>query len=186
MSAKTAAASGLATRYATALFELAEEASELDAVAADLETVDAMVAESDDLRILIESPVLSRDVQRRAILAVAEKAGLCDLATKFLGVLANKRRLFALPGVSRAYRDMLAAHKGEVTAEVTTATELSEEQLEEVKAAAAKFAGQAVSVETEVDPSLLGGLVVRVGSRMMDASLKTKLLHLEQSMRGIG
>ena len=186
LSANTAAASGLATRYATALFELAEEAGALDAVAADLEAVDQMVAESGELRRLIESPVISRDDQRRAILAVAEKAGLSELPTKFLGVLASKRRLFALPGVGRAYRDMLAAHKGEVTAEVVSATPLSEEQLEEVKVAAADFAGRAVSVETEVDPSLLGGLVVRVGSRMLDASLKTKLLHLEQSMRGIG
>ncbi|MCB9944243.1 MAG: F0F1 ATP synthase subunit delta [Geminicoccaceae bacterium] len=186
MSANSAAASGLASRYAIALFELAEAAGSLDDIAADLQSLDAMIEESADLRRLIRSPVLSRDAQRDAVLAVARKAGLKDLTTKFLGVLANKRRLFALPEVSRAYRDMLAEHKGEMTARVTSAVPLTDEQLEEVKASAAKFAGRAVSVEADVDPALLGGLVVHVGSRMLDASLKTKLQHLEQSMRGIG
>ena len=186
MSANSAAASGLASRYAIALFELAEAAGSLDDIAADLQSLDAMIEESADLRRLIRSPVLSRDAQRDAVLAVARKAGLKDLTTKFLGVLANKRRLFALPEVSRAYRDMLAEHKGEMTAEVISATALDEGQLERVREAVGAFAGRAVSVETEVDPGLLGGLVVRVGSRMLDASLKTKLQHLEQSMRGTG
>ncbi|MEZ5846571.1 MAG: F0F1 ATP synthase subunit delta [Geminicoccaceae bacterium] len=186
MSANSAAASGLASRYATALFELAGEAGALDAVALDLQSLDTLVEESDDLRRMIRSPVLTRDAQRNAVLAVADKAGLNELTKKFLGVLADKRRLFALDQVSRAYRDMLAEHKGEMTARVTSAVPLSNEQLDEVKAATARFAGRAVSIDADVDPSLLGGLVVRVGSRMLDASLKTKLQHLEQSMRGIG
>ncbi|MCB2010145.1 MAG: F0F1 ATP synthase subunit delta [Geminicoccaceae bacterium] len=186
LSANSAAASGLASRYATALFELAGEAGALDAVALDLQSLDALVEESDDLRRMIRSPVLTRDAQRNAVLAVADKAGLNELTKKFLGVLADKRRLFALDQVSRAYRDMLAEHKGEMTARVTSAVPLSNEQLDEVKAATARFAGRAVSIDADVDPSLLGGLVVRVGSRMLDASLKTKLQHLEQSMRGIG
>lgn len=186
LSANSAAASGLASRYATALFELAGEAGALDAVALDLQSLDTLVEESDDLRRMIRSPVLTRDAQRNAVLAVADKAGLNELTKKFLGVLADKRRLFALDQVSRAYRDMLAEHKGEMTARVTSAVPLSNEQLDEVKAATARFAGRAVSIDADVDPSLLGGLVVRVGSRMLDASLKTKLQHLEQSMRGIG
>ena len=186
LSANSAVSSGLAKRYATALFELADEAENLDAVAADLGTLDGLLEESEDLRRLVASPVITRDDQRRAILAVAEKAGLNDLTTRFVGLLASKRRLFALVGVSRAFREMLAAHKGEMTAEVTSATPLSDEQQAEVEKIVAAFAGRSVSIESEVDPSLLGGLVVRVGSRMLDASLKTKLQQLEQSMRGIG
>ncbi|MCB2054737.1 MAG: F0F1 ATP synthase subunit delta [Geminicoccaceae bacterium] len=182
----TAVASGIATRYATALFELAREQDVLDAVADDLAGLDRMIGESADLRRLIESPVLSRDQQGKAVAAIAARAELNDLTGRFLGVLADKRRLFALPDVGRAYRAMLAEHKGEMTAEVISATALDEGQLERVREAVGAFAGRAVSVETEVDPGLLGGLVVRVGSRMLDASLKTKLQHLEQSMRGTG
>lgn len=185
LSANNIAISGVASRYATALFELAKEEGQLDEVAADLDALQAMVADSEDLSRLIESPVISREDQSAAVQAIAGKAGAHALTSKFLGVLAQQRRLYALSGVVSAYKTALAEDRGELKAEITSASELSDEQLETVKSAVSKFAGRAVSVETHVDPSLLSGLVVRVGSRMLDASLKTKLQQLEQSMRGL-
>jgi len=186
LTAMTAAASGLARRYATALFDLAKEGDVLDAVATDLNGMAALIEESSDLRRLISNPVLSRDEQGGAIAAVAERAGFGELTRRFFGVLAQKRRLFALPGIVRAYGDMLAAHKGEVTAEVVSAVALTDEQQAAVEAAVGRFAGSAVRIDTSIDAELLGGLTVRVGSRMLDASLRTKLQNLEISMRGIG
>ena len=185
LSASTAAMSGVASRYATALFDLAKEEGQLDDVARDLDTLQSLIGESADLKRFIANPVVSRDAQGQAIRAVAEKAGLSSMTTKFLGVLAQQRRLVVLSDVVRAYRDALADHRGELKAEIVSAAPLSDEQLETVKAAIGRYAGRAVNVETDVDPELLGGLVVRVGSRMLDASLKTKLQQLEQSMRGL-
>ena len=186
MTAISAAASGLARRYASALFDLAEESNALDSVADDLSGMATLIDESAELQNLISNPVLSRETQAAAVAAVGSKAGFGDLTNKFLGVLAQKRRLFALPGVVTAYKEMLASHKGEVTAEVVTATALDAEQRKTVEEAVGRFAGQAVRIESSVDPELLGGLTVRVGSRMLDASLRTKLQNLEMSMRGIG
>lgn len=185
LSTHSTAVSGVASRYATALFELAKDEGQLDEVARDLDTLDALLAESPELRRLIVSPVISRDDQGQAIRAIAEKIELNSITTKFLGVLARGRRLFTLPGVVRAYRDALAEERGEIKAEVVSATPLDDEQLTTVKAAVARFAGRPVNVDASVDASLLGGLVVTVGSRMLDASLKTKLQQLEQSMRGL-
>lgn len=176
----------MATRYATALFELAEQSNALDKVADDLTTVERMTAESEDLRQALRSPIVSRDAQAAAVTALAGPAGIGDLVTKFLGVLAENRRLFALPAITVAYRSRLAAARGEVTAEVTSAVPLDEQQLEAVKASVSRYAGKAVSLAADVDPSLLGGLVVRIGSRMIDASLRTKLQQLELAMRGVG
>lgn len=176
----------MATRYATALFELAEEGNALDKVAQDLATVERMTAESEDLRKVLQSPIVSRDAQAAAVTALAGPAGIGDTVAKFLGVLAENRRLFALPAITAAYRARLAAARGEVTAEVTSAVPLDGEQLEAVKASVSRYAGKAVSLTADVDPSLLGGLVVRIGSRMIDASLKTKLQQLELAMRGVG
>lgn len=183
--ATSATATGLAQRYATALLDLARDEGKLDAVAGDLGGLVGLLDESQDLRRLVESPVLSRDEQGRAILAVAEKAGVEPLTAKFLGLLASRRRLFALPGIAKAYALMLAHERGEVAAEVVSAVPLGEAELEALKKAIAGHVGQSVKVETRVDPALLGGVVVRVGSRMLDASIRTKLQHLEQSMRGM-
>lgn len=186
MPATSATATGLAQRYATALFDLAGDEGSLDQVASDLSGFVRLMDESADLKRLVESPVLGREEQGRAVLAVAEQAGLAPLTTRFLGLLAQHRRLFALPGIAKAFNAMLAAHKGEVAAEVVSAVPLGEDELATLKQSIASYVGQAVTVETRVDPALLGGVVVRVGSRMLDASLRTKLQQLEQSLKGRG
>ena len=184
MPASSVHASGLAGRYAVALFELAEEQDALDVVAGDLHGLREMLADSADLTRLIRSPVLSRDEQARALAAIGERAGFAPLTRQFLGVLAHKRRLFALPDVIEAYDAMLAEHRGEVGAEVVSAVPLSPEQLDSVRQQLATAVGQAVTLSTAVDPSLLGGLIVRVGSRMLDASIRTKLHQLELVLKG--
>jgi F-type H+-transporting ATPase subunit delta len=177
-------ASGLAGRYAVALFELAQEQGALDVVAGDLHRLREMLGGSADLERLIRSPVLSREEQARALAAVGERAGFAPLTRQFLGLLAHKRRLFALPDVIEAYDAMLAEHRGEVGAEVVSAVPLSQEQLESVQRQLAGAVGQDVKLSTAVDPSLLGGLIVRVGSRMIDASIRTKLRQLELALKG--
>ena len=167
-----------------ALFELAQEQDALDAVAGDLHTLRDLLAGSADLERLIRSPVLSREEQARAVTAVGERAGFAPLTLQFLGLLAHKRRLFALPDVIAAYDAMLAEHRGEVGAEVVSALPLSPEQLESVERQLTAAVGQTVKLSTAVDPNLLGGLVVRVGSRMIDASIRTKLHQLELALKG--
>ncbi len=184
MPASSADASGLAGRYAAALFELAEDRDALDAVAGDLRDLQAMLGDSADLRRLIRSPVLSREDQGAAIVALAERAKFDRLTVQFLGLLAQKRRLFVLPEIIAVYRVMLARHRGEVSAELVSAVALSEAQIEAIKQQLAAAMGQAVTLSSAVDPGLLGGLVVRVGSRMIDASLRTKLQRLELAMKG--
>ena len=178
--------SGLAGRYATALFELADEAKALDAVADDLRALKALLAESDSLRRLVRSPVLSRDEQGRAIEAVLSKAGAAPLTLKFIGVAAANRRLFALPGMIDAYLAELARRRGEMTAQVTSAHALSDSQTKALVDQLKKAVGAKVTVDVSVDPSLLGGLVVKVGSRMIDSSLRTKLSKLQLAMKGVG
>ena len=167
-----------------ALFELAEDERALDVVAGDLDGLAGLLDESSDLRRLIRSPVLSREDQAQAISAVGQRAGFYRLTRSFLGFLAHKRRLFALPDIIRAYRAMLAEHRGEVGAELTSAVPLGEDQLDRIRTQLGSSVGQTVTLTTAVDPELLGGLVIRVGSRMIDASLRTKLQHLEQAMKG--
>jgi F-type H+-transporting ATPase subunit delta len=186
LAAPTGTPSELAERYATALFDLARERGALDRINADLEALKAMIAESADLKRLIRSPVLTREEQGRAVATLAERAGFDDLTGRFLGVVAEHRRLFALPAVIETFRTKLAEHRGEVAAEVTSAVPLTDEQLGAVREALGRYVGRAVNLVTNVDPSLLGGLVVRVGSRMVDASLRTRLQQLELSMKGVG
>jgi len=176
--------SGLAGRYAAALFELAEDREALDAVAGDLGNLRAVLDESGDLRRLIRSPVLSREDQGRAITALAERAGFHELTRQFLGLLAHKRRLFVLPEIIAVYRAMLGRHKGEVSAELVSAVPLSEAQARTVQEQLSAALGQTVTLARAIDPGLLGGLVVRVGSRMIDASLRSKLHRLELAMKG--
>ena len=184
MPAASASASGLAGRYTVALFELANEEGALDAVGQDLQAVRALVGESADLRRLIRSPVLTREQQGQALAVIGERAGFYPLTRKFLGTLAQQRRLFALPEVAVAYEAMLAAHKGELAAEVTSAVALTDAQLQSVSRQLTGVLGQSVTLDARVDPALLGGLVVRVGSRMIDASIRTKLHRLELAMKG--
>jgi F-type H+-transporting ATPase subunit delta len=178
-------AAGLAERYATALFDLADERKALDAVADDLRALRTLLQESADLRRLVGSPVLSREEQGRAVGAVADAASLSALTRNFLGLLARNRRLFALPEMIQSYLRELAHRRGEVTAQVLTAQALSAAQREAVDAQLRKAVGGKVAVEVQVDPSLLGGLVVKLGSRMVDASLKSKLHRLQLAMKGV-
>jgi len=176
----------IADRYAGALFELAEAQNALDDVAGDLRTLKAMLHDSADLRRLVGSPVLSRAEQGRAIVAVAKAAGFTDLTTRFLGLAAKSRRLFLSDAVINSYLGRLAARRGERTAEVASAVPLSQAQQDALASALAKTFGGTVAVEVKVDPGLLGGLVVKVGSQMVDSSLKTKLQHLKLAMKGVG
>ena len=179
-------ASRLAGRYASALFELADAGKQIDAVMSDLDSLNAMIGESEDLRRLLDSPVISSDDQGRAISAIAEKAGFNDLTRNFIGVVSGNRRLFVLPAIISAFRDILSAHRGEATAEVVSAAELSEKQLTDLGDSLKAAIGSKVSIDASVDPELLGGLVVKVGSRMVDSSLRTKLQQLRLAMIGVG
>ena len=186
MASEATGVTGLAERYAAALFELADEGKALDQTAADLEALRALLAESAELRRLVRSPVLTRAEQGAAIAAVAERVGVQTLTRNFLGLLAKNRRLFALPQMIDGFLRTLRTRRGEVTAEVVTAQALEPQQREAIAEQLRRSVGRKVAVEIKVDPSLLGGLVVKVGSRMVDASLKSKLKRLELAMKGIG
>jgi F-type H+-transporting ATPase subunit delta len=176
----------LAGRYASALYELADGEKALDAVADDLRSLRQALIESPELLRLVRSPVLSRDEQTRGITAVLEKMGAQALTRKFIGTVAGNRRLFALDAMITAFLAELAARRGEVTADVTSAVELSKEQLADVTDAIKKAVGQKVAVNLSVDPALIGGLIVRVGSRMIDNSIRSKLQRLQLAMKGVG
>ena len=178
--------SGVAERYATSLFELAVEGDAIDGVASDLADFEKMVDESADLKRLVESPAFSAEDQSRAIAALCDKAGIKGLVGNFLRVVARNRRLFAVPGIVRSYREMVAKHRGETRAEVTAAHELSSAQETELKAALKEVTGKDVTVDVKVDPSLLGGLVVKIGSRQIDSSLRTKLSTLKLALKEVG
>lgn len=186
MSAEISGATGVAGRYATALFDLAETKKQLDRVAQDLADLGSMIDGSADLNRLIRSPVISREEQGRAMAAVLKKAGMSALTGNFVGVVARNRRLFALPAMIAAYRSLLAARRGEATAEVVSARPLTKKQTEAIGAQLKKAIGTKVAINTKVDEGLLGGLVVKVGSRMIDSSLRTKLQRLRFAMKGIG
>ncbi len=174
----------LAGRYATALFALAKENNSIDAVQASLDTLSAAMAESDDLRALTSSPVLSREDAGKAIAATAKALSLDPLSTNMLGVLAANRRLDQIQAVIRAFSTLASDHRGEITAEVTSAHPLDDKQIEALKAQLKKRVGSDVSVSTAVDSSILGGLVVQIGSQMIDSSIKTRLNTLSQAMKG--
>ena len=175
--------SGMAGRYATALFELALESNAIDAVKADLDRFDALVAESPDLARLVRSPVFGADDQAKALKAVLDAAGLGGLAAQFLLVVTSNRRLFAVRDMIRDYRKLVARHKGEVTAEVTLAEAPKEAHLAAIKDALAAVTHKDVKVDVKVDPAIIGGLVVKLGSRMVDSSLRTKLNAIKHAMK---
>lgn len=178
--------SGVAERYAGSLYELADQSNAIAAVERDLARFEEMLAGSDDLQRLIESPVFSADDQFRAIDAIAGKAGIGGLTGNFLRVVAKNRRLFAVPGIIRAFRRIAAEQRGEVSAEVTSAHALTADQEKELRAALKSVTGKDVTLAVTVDPSLLGGLVVRIGSRQIDTSLKTKLNSLKLALKEVG
>lgn len=174
----------LAGRYATALFALATENKAIDKVEANLASLDKAMNESDELKALLSSPVLSRADAGKAIAAIAKKMKLNSLTANTLGVLAANRRLDQMPALIRAFRTLASSHRGEVTAEVTSAHPLDDAQIKALKAQLKKRVGNDVSVSTFVDPSILGGLVVKIGSQMIDNSIKTRLNTLSQAMKG--
>jgi F-type H+-transporting ATPase subunit delta len=176
---------GLGARYATALYELADEQKLLDPVANDLRALRGLIDESADLKRLIRSPVVTRADQAKAIAALAERAAFQSLVRNILGLMAKNRRLFVLPAVINAYLATLAARRGEVTAEVTAAQELTEAQRQALDDRLRRAVGGKVAIELRVDPSLLGGLIVKLGSRMVDASLSSKLHRLQLAMKGV-
>ena len=174
----------LSGRYATALFGLARDEKALDAVSASLATLKAALADSDDLRQLISSPIITREQAAKAIAATAAGLGLDPLTTKFLGVLAQNRRLGQLAAVIRAFGQLTAAQRGETTAEVTSAHPLSATQVKALKAKLKTQLARDVAVDLTVDPSILGGLIVKIGSRQIDSSIRSKLNTLAIAMKG--
>ena len=183
MASDTTGVSALAERYATALFELADERRALDATATDLRQLKAMMAASPDLMRLVRSPILSREAQARAVEALAARAELSPLVRDFLAVVARNRRLFAVPAMIDGFLAMLAARRGEVTAEVVAAQPLTAAQLENLIEHLRRTVGRRVTVEPKVDPRLIGGMIVKVGSRMVDASVENKLRRLQLAMK---
>lgn len=176
--------SGAAGRYASALFELARDAKQLDAVKADLAKFEELMTQNAELDRLVRSPVFGADEKLKALSAILDKAGIDGLAANFLRVLTTNRRLNTVREVIRAFRTLLAQHRGEVTAQVTVAENLSDKNLEALKdALKAKTGGKDIDLEIKVDPAIIGGLVVKVGSRMVDSSLRTKLNSIRIAMK---
>ncbi|WP_414712353.1 F0F1 ATP synthase subunit delta [Sphingomonas sp.] len=174
----------LSGRYATALFDLARDAKSIDAVEASLATVRQALAESADFRALTSSPVVGRNDAAKGVAAVAALLELDATTTSFLGVLAENRRLGQLPAIIRAFRSLAARHRGETTAEVASAHPLTDDQVAALKQQLRRHVGRDVIVDLSVDPSLLGGLVVKIGSQMIDSSIKTRLNSLAHAMKG--
>lgn len=174
---------GVAHRYASALFDLARDDNQIDAVERGVATLRAVLAESEDLRRLVKSPVFSAAEQERALAAVMERAGVTGLVANFMRLAARNRRLFAAPDMLKAFEELLAAHRGEVIATVTSAEPLSDSQKDALRQALQEKSGGTVKLETRVDPELIGGLVVRLGSQMIDTSVRTRLMGLRNAMK---
>ena len=173
----------MAGRYATALFELALEANAIEAVKDELDRFDALITESADLTRLVRSPVFSVDEQLQALSAVLERAGIRGLAANFLKLVVRNRRLFAVRDMIKAFRNLVAKHKGEATAEITVAETLKDQHVDALRAALKSVTGKDVDLDVKVDPAILGGLVVKLGSRMVDNSLRTKLNAIKHAMK---
>ena len=186
MSEPASISSGIAARYAAAVFDLAKEEGALKALETDIDALDAALAASADLRSVIDSPILSRDDQAKAIAAVAAKMGLSAILTNALSLMAANRRLFVLPHLIADIRERISTEKGEMTAEVTSAAKLSAAQAKKLAATLKARVGKDVKLKTAVDETLIGGLVVKLGSTMIDTSVKSKLAALQNAMKEVG
>lgn len=186
MSGDNSIVSGVSGRYATALFELALEERKIDEVAGNLARFDALIEGSDDLARLVRSPVFSAGEQVRAIDALLAKAGISGIAANFIRLVARNRRLFVFRDAVRAFAALVAQHRGEIGAEVVSAAPLSAGQVKALKGALKKAMGKDVTLDERVDAALIGGLVVKVGSRMIDTSIRTKLDSLKLAMKEVG
>ncbi len=178
--------SGVAERYASSLYELASEAGSVDQIGAELAGFQTLINESADMKRFIESPVFSAEDQLRAVAAVLEKAGISGLSANFIKVAASNRRLFAVPGMIKSYFQIVARNRGEISADVTSAHALTSAQENELKATLKGVTGKDVAINVTVDPSILGGLIVKVGSRQIDTSLRTKLSTLKLALKEVG
>jgi F-type H+-transporting ATPase subunit delta len=183
---KNSEISGVAERYARALFDLALEEKALDAVEKDLGSIEAIMDESEDFMRLVRSPVFTADEQLAAVSALLEKAGLSGIVGNFVRVIANNRRLFSLPGIIQAFRNIVTTHRGEQVAEVTSAQPLTDANLKALKKSLKDALGKDVAIDAKVDADILGGLVVKVGSQMVDSSVRTKLNSLKIALKEVG
>ena len=186
MSETASTASGIAGRYALAVFDLVKEAKGVKALEADVAALGAALAESFDLRALIASPIYSRDEQAAAIAAIARKMKLSGILANTMGLMAANRRLFVLPQLLTTLTAMIAEEKGEVTADVTAATDLTAAQSKKLAASLKASVGKDVKLNVSVDESLIGGLIVKVGSKMIDTSIRSKLASLQNVMKEVG
>lgn len=186
MSETASISAGIANRYATAVYELAQEAKTLPKIEKDLDALKAVMADSEDFRDLIHSPIYTREQQAASIKAIAAKMGLSDTMSKTLELMANKRRLFVLPQLIEKLRLIIAEEKGEVTADVISAKALTKAQSDKLSKSLAATTGKKVSLNATVDESLIGGLVVKVGSKMIDTSIRAKLNSLQNVMKEVG
>ena len=186
MSESASISSGIAERYAKAVFEIAMENKELSQLESNIDDLNAALSQSGDLRALITSPIYGREEQDRAIVAVAKKAGFLPAIQNVLSLMASKRRLFVVPAMIDQLRAMIAEEKGEVTADVVSAQVLTPAQAEELSKTLKAQVGKDVKINATVDESLIGGLVVKVGSKMIDTSIRSKLAALQNTMKEVG
>jgi F-type H+-transporting ATPase subunit delta len=177
---------GIAQRYATAVFELAKESKGVAKIEADLDAIESALADSADFNALIMSPIYTRDEQAAAMTALAKKMGLTPTMSNVLGLMAAKRRLFVLPQLAASLRAIIAEDKGEVTAEVTSAKALTKAQSDKLAKLLAGRTGKTIKIKAAVDESLIGGLVVKVGSKMIDTSIASRLNSLQNAMKEVG
>ena len=186
MSEPASISTSIAARYATAVYEIAKDGKAVKSLETDLEALQSALGESEDFRALIHSPIYSRDEQGAAIAAIAKKMKLSDTVANTLALMAQNRRLFVLPQLVSSLRDIIAAEKGEVTAEVTSAKALTKTQADKLAKTLKASTGKTVTLNTTVDESLIGGLIVKVGSRMVDTSIRAKLNSLQNAMKEVG
>ncbi|MDP5086411.1 MAG: F0F1 ATP synthase subunit delta [Yoonia sp.] len=186
MSETAGISTGIAQRYATAVFDLAKEGKAIKALEADVAALDAAMTESADLRTLLTSPLYSRDEQASAIAAIAKKMKLSDTTSNLLSLMAAKRRLFVMPQLLAVLQERLAEERGEVTAEVTTAKALTKAQADKLAKTLKAQVGKTITIKETVDASIIGGLIVKVGSKMIDTSIASKLNALQNKMKEVG
>jgi len=177
---------GIAKRYATAIFDLAKDDKKLPALEGDLNALGGLLTDSSDFRALINSPIYTREEQAKAVAAIAKKVKFSKMMTNALGLMAAHRRLFTLPQLVAVLRDLIAEDKGEVTAEVTAATAMTKAQQDALAKTLKTSVGKDVKINMAVDESLIGGLVVKVGSKMIDTSIRSKLGNLQNAMKEVG
>ena len=186
MSDQASTSKGVAKRYATALFDLASETDDISSLEKNVETLTQAIDESPDLNSLISSPIYSRDQQKNAIGAIAKKMGVSAVMINALSLMAEKRRLFVVPTFLSVLNDLISESKNEITAEVVSAQSLSKGQVEKLGKSLKNNFGKDVKINATIDPTLIGGIVVKVGSRMIDTTIRAKLNSLQNTMKEVG